>query len=128
MLLDTTFLIDLQRELGGGKPRGASRYLNQQSAAAPWVSLISWMEFAEGYATQDEQSCRLFLSQFALVLSNAAIAWRASRISRRLREAGAVIGDHDIWIAATALEQGMQVVTRNPKYLARVDGLRVLTY
>jgi tRNA(fMet)-specific endonuclease VapC len=43
-------------------------------------------------------------------------------LSRR----GAVIGAHDLWIAATALAHGLALATRNARDFARVRGLRVL--
>ncbi|MEK7409221.1 MAG: type II toxin-antitoxin system VapC family toxin [Acidobacteriota bacterium] len=128
MLLDTTFLIDLQRELAGGRARGAVRFLDSQPGATPWISLFTWMEFAEGYPAEKEDACRLFLSRFSLILPDPAIAWRASRIARKLRESGSIIGDHDLWIAATAIERGMPLVTRNPKHFQRIPEVAVFGY
>jgi predicted nucleic acid-binding protein len=126
--LDTSFLIDLQHELGGRRSRGASRFLTAHSEATPHISLVSWMEFAEGYAEEQEAACRLFLSRFPVIAPDQSIAWRASRISRRLRQSGTLVGDHDLWIAATALDRGMAVVTRNPSHFERIPGLEVLGY
>ncbi len=128
MLLDTSVLIDLQRELAGARTRGAMRFLSEHPDEVPHISLVTWMEFAEGYPAEREEACRLFLSRFSLILPDPAIGWRASRISRRLREDGAAIGDHDVWIAATALERGMPLITRNAGHFRRVSGLQVFTY
>jgi predicted nucleic acid-binding protein len=35
---------------------------------------------------------------------------------------------NDLWIAATALANGMPVVTRNVKHFQRVPGLSVISY
>ena len=43
-----------------------------------------------------------------------------------LVEWGNVIGQHDLWIGATALTHGLGVVTRNERDFARVPGLRVV--
>jgi tRNA(fMet)-specific endonuclease VapC len=43
-----------------------------------------------------------------------------------LAEQGALIGQHDLWIGATALAHGLGVVTRNERDFARVPGLRVV--
>jgi len=128
LLLDTCFLIDLQYELGGRRRRGALDFLHRHPKAAAYISLVSWMEFAEGYEEEQEESCRLFLSPFPLIVPDAAIAWRASQISRRLRAAGIRIGDHDLWIAATAVERGLPLVSRNSRQFARVPALRVVSY
>ncbi|MBM4036866.1 MAG: type II toxin-antitoxin system VapC family toxin [Planctomycetes bacterium] len=128
MLLDTSFLIDLQRELAGGRARGAVRFFGSHPEATPWISLVTWMEFAEGYPPEKEDACRLFLSTFPLILPDPAMAWRASRLSRKLRASGSVIGDHDLWIAATALERGLPLVTRNPRHFRRIPELEILGY
>jgi tRNA(fMet)-specific endonuclease VapC len=43
-----------------------------------------------------------------------------------LERHGALLGAHDLWIAATALAHGYGVATRNKRDFARVRGLRVL--
>jgi len=128
MLLDTTFLIDLQRDLAGTGRGDATRFLESHAEATPSISLITWMEFAEGYSTRREDACRLFLSRFSLLMPGPAIAWRASRISRRLRRTGSAIGDHDLWIAATAMANGLPLVTRNTRHFKRIADLKILPY
>ncbi len=44
-----------------------------------------------------------------------------------LADRGAVIGAHDLWIAATAVAHGLGVATRNVADFERVPGLRVVT-
>ena len=128
MLLDTTFFIDLQRDLKGGRSRGAARFLQSRPAARVCISLISWMEFAEGYGPEREEACREFLARFPLVPPDLSIAWRASRLSRLLRELGRQVGDHDIWIAATAIELGKPIVTRNARHFHLIPNLDVVGY
>ncbi len=41
---------------------------------------------------------------------------------------GSVIGNHDLWIAATAISHGFGVATRNARDFERVAGLRVLGF
>jgi tRNA(fMet)-specific endonuclease VapC len=41
-----------------------------------------------------------------------------------LEAKGKPIGIEDVWIAATALEHGLTVVTRNLKHFQRIPGLR----
>jgi len=127
-LLDTTFLINLQRELAGGRMHRAGRLLSSNPDAAPWISLFTWMEFAEGYPAEKDDAGRLFLSRFSLILPDSAIDWRAARISRKLRESGSTIGDHDVWIAATAIERDLPLVTRNPRHFRRIPDLKILGY
>jgi len=44
----------------------------------------------------------------------------------QLSARGSIIGNHDLWIAATALSYGFGVATRNERDFKRVPGLRVL--
>ncbi len=44
-----------------------------------------------------------------------------------LSERGQVIGAHDLWVAATALANGLGVATRNASEFSRVAGLRVVS-
>ncbi len=128
MLLDTTFLIDLQRGLRRAGPGAAIRFLEARAAETVCISLVSWLEFAEGYAAGHEDACRQFLSRFPLVVPDVAIAWRASRLSRLLRAGGRGMADHDLWIAATALELRRPLVTRNRRHFAAVEGLEIVSY
>jgi predicted nucleic acid-binding protein len=56
------------------------------------------------------------------------IAWRYARISRDGRARGHRIGDNDLWIAATALERGIPLLTRNIQHFSRIPGLIVENY
>jgi predicted nucleic acid-binding protein len=128
VLLDTTFLIDLQRGLRHGRSDGAVRFLEANADEPVAISLVSWLEFAEGYESEREHACRQFLSRFPLVLPDVAVAWRASRLSRTLRASGRRVADHDLWIAATALELRRPLVTKNVHHFLGVPGLEVVTY
>jgi predicted nucleic acid-binding protein len=128
MLLDTTFLIDLQRGLRRPEPNAAVRFFQARPAAKVCISLVTWLEFAEGYGTEQEDACRQFLAQFPLIVPDVPIAWRASRLSRALRADGRRIADHDLWIAATALELRRPLVTRNSRHFRAVPGLELVTY
>ena len=49
----------------------------------------------------------------------------AAEIYAELYQRGALIGDADILIAASALANGMSLVTNNEKHFERIDGLHV---
>ena len=128
MILDTTVLIDLQRELRRGDPGGASSLLQQLGDSEVAISFVTWMEFAEGYGTEQRAACELFLSRFRVLWPTAETAWMAARVSRRLRASGEPIGDHDAWIAGLALQHDRVVLSRNDRHFRRVPGLTARTY
>lgn len=128
MLFDTTFLIDLEREVRRQREGPATRFPTAHPEATLAVSIITVAEFAEGYEPGREAECWEALAPFAVFNLDRATAWLAAQTSRQLRAAGLPIGDNDIWIAATALRRGLPLVSRNREHFGRVAGLRVLTY
>jgi predicted nucleic acid-binding protein len=56
---------------------------------------------------------------------NTQIAERFGQIRARLRQKGQMIEDLDIFIAATCLEQGCIMVTRNLKHFERISNLQL---
>lgn len=128
MILDTTVLVDLQRELRRGEAGPASELLEQLGDDEVAIPFVTWMEFAEGYGDGKRDACALFLSRFRVLWPDADTAWRAARVSRSLRAAGRPIGDHDAWIAGLALQHERIVVSRNDRHFRRVPGLAVRIY
>lgn len=78
-----------------------------------FASKVAWTEFCD---------------RFAVYPFNDAVAWRAAEIFHDLRKRRAMTGENDLWIAATALEAGGVLVTRNVKHLQQVRGLKVLPH
>lgn len=126
MLLDTCFLIDLQRELRAGRPGDAQSFLQRHSASRFSISVISATEFWEGF--EDIADGDRFLRPFTWLDLDSGIAREAARIRRHLRLAGALLGDFDILIAATAKTTGRSLVTDNAKHFGRIPDLHVTSY
>jgi len=59
-----------------------------------------------------------------LPLTDAVIV-RAGKIYGKLHQTGQLIGDADILIAATCLQDGSEIVTNNTSHFARIPGLVV---
>jgi predicted nucleic acid-binding protein len=128
ILLDTTVLVDLQTELRQKREGPARGFLAAQTEAMAHVAFVTWMEFAEGFGDNDRLACEAFLGVFRVLWPDSETAWRAARVSRALRASGNPIGDHDLWIAALALQHGMPVASRNERHFGRVAGLPLLAY
>jgi len=126
MILDSCFLIDLQREVRKGVSGPATNFLREHASASFWISVISVAEFLEGFA-QPEEGERL-LRAYARVDVDSQIASRAAVIRRSLRREGNLIGDFDILIAATALSESIPLVTRNVSEFGRIEGLQLIPY
>lgn len=128
MILDTTVLVDLQRELRRNEPGRACSLLDQLGDEEIAITFVTWIEMAEGFEEASREACERFLSRFRVLWPNAETAWRASRIARTLKSHGEPIGDHDVWIAALALQHDRPVVTANDRHFRRVSSLTVRTY
>jgi len=128
MILDTTVLIDLQKELRRDQPGAASRLLESTGDHPVFIAFVTWMEFAEGFADEGRLDCERFLTGFRTLWPDVETAWLAARTSRALRATGQPIADHDLWISALALQHGRAVVSRNERHFKKVPGLSLRVY
>jgi predicted nucleic acid-binding protein len=120
-ILDTSFLIDLQREWARGITGPARQYLEREAGEEYAISTLSVLEFLEGYRQPGDGE--RFLDPFPQLEVNTNVARIGSRIRRNLRDRGGPIGDFDVLIAATALAAGLPLVTDNLSHFQRVEGL-----
>lgn len=128
MHLDTCFLVDLQRERSTRAHGAAHAFLAKHPEEPMAISVVTAMEYLEGFEDGQLWTTDPFLDLFACVPLNLQAATRASRIRRNLRRSGSLIPDADILIAASALVAGEPLVTDNTAHFARVDGLDVRGY
>jgi tRNA(fMet)-specific endonuclease VapC len=128
MILDTTFLVDLQREVRREQPGNAAALLERFADEEVGIGFVTWMEFAEGFEDERREDCDRFLKSFPILWPDVEVSWEASRIVRRRGADGRSIGDHDAWIAALAIRHRRPIVTRNVRHFGRVAGVGVETY
>ncbi len=95
-------------------------------------SIISHFEILRGLKAKDAQRQ---INNFGLICSRSKelnltteIINRASEVYADLYKRGQLIGDADILIAATALENGLPVVTNNESHFNRILGLQILNW
>ncbi len=107
LLLDSDVFID---HIRGARPLpvGPASY-----------SIVTRTELFAG-DERDEPAVRTLLAPLREITVDRAIAERAGRLRR-----GTGLRTPDALIAATALEHGLDLVTRNRRYFDRVRGLRV---
>jgi tRNA(fMet)-specific endonuclease VapC len=128
LILETSFLIDLEREHHRGAPGPAVAFLEANGDARLYLPFIVAGELAAGTSLADRARWEAFLAPFYVLASNADVSWEYGRAYRYLQENGRLIGGNDLWIAATALAYRMPVVTRNVEHYRRVPGLEVEAY
>lgn len=128
MILETTFLIDLERELRRGETGAAHEFLEQYPNDPLHVTFTVAGELAAGLPARERARWEEFLRPFEVFPSSADVCWRYGQTYRYLRTNGILIGTNDLWIAATALAHDQAVVTRNAGEFGRIPGLEVLRY
>lgn len=129
MLLDTSYLIDLEEELALRRARPATRFAQRHRRAAPRISVVSLGELAAGEA--NEAKLRSFLARYRVIAIRNEIGFLAGRLERALASRGGRLGENDNWIAATALYYGEPLVTNDGDFdRVALAGwpLRVLRY
>ena len=128
LIVETSFLIDLEREHNRGTPGRAVAFLEQIGDARLYLPFIVAGELAAGLSLADRSRWETFLAPFYVLASNAYVSWEYSRAFRYLQENRRLIGGNDLWIAATGLAYRMPVLTRNVEHYRRVPGLDVESY
>ena len=124
ILVDTDIWIDF---FSGAEPgaQAVEALLTQRRAA---LSVITVFELFCGATTpgQVEQLERLISAVHPIALTHEA-ARRAAAFYVHLKRRGQLIGNQDLMLAATAMELGTAVVTRNLSHFERIDGLEILS-
>ncbi|OFW28070.1 MAG: hypothetical protein A3H97_16255 [Acidobacteria bacterium RIFCSPLOWO2_02_FULL_65_29] len=128
LILETTFLVDLEREHNRGTPGTAVAFLETHDEARLYLTFTVAGELAAGTSLSDRARWEAFLGPFYVLQSTPEVSWEYGRACRYLRDNGRLIGGNDLWIAATALAYHMPVVTSNVEHYRRVPGLDVEGY
>lgn len=129
MILDSTFLVDFEREMRRGKEGPATRFLQSNPDEPLMITFTIAGELAAGESLgRDRTTWEAFLAPFQVLGFTPDVAWQFGVIYRELRQAGMLIGANDMWIAATAKAFGVSLVTRNADDFDRVSGLSVKRY
>ncbi len=127
--VDTTFLIDLQRERSAGDDDGsAHRLLRNSPDAELFLSTVALGEFAESFAQPDHPVITAVRNAHTLAPVDDQTALTYARVSRELRRHGELIGTNDLWIGCTSLRLGIPIVTANVAHFQRISGLGIVSY
>jgi predicted nucleic acid-binding protein len=105
VLLDTSFLIALERETGIGEIGPARRFLPSLRGRPVVVSVVTVEELLEG--ATDEAAAFASLQRFAIQGLHLAQARRCALLQRR---ASRRMGENDAWLVATAESINADVV------------------
>jgi tRNA(fMet)-specific endonuclease VapC len=129
-LLDTDTLSEILKQRDENVIQAAQAYLGEYQRFT--ISVLTRYEIlrglrAKGAVRQELAFDALCQRSYILPLTDP-IAVRAAAIYADLRQRGELIGDADIFIAATALEQGMLLATGNVGHYERIPGLQTVNW
>lgn len=126
--LDTSFLIDLQRERTVGRTGPAHALLERDPEVELFLPAVALGEFAEGFDDPDHPVLRLARELHVLLPTDERTALEYGRLARDLRGKGRLIGSDDLWIAAASLRHELPLVTADTAAFGRIRGLEVVGY
>jgi tRNA(fMet)-specific endonuclease VapC len=128
VLIDASILIEAERGRLRLEPHVA-RHPDEEC----FLSVITASELLHGVhrATQPDVRAKRaafvegILERFPLLPVDLAAARAHAQLWAELRQAGTIIGPHDLWLAATCVAHGLTMVTGNVREFERVPGLDV---
>jgi predicted nucleic acid-binding protein len=121
-LLDSSYLIDLERETAAGEVGPARRFLPSLRGRPVVVSIVSVEELLEGAA--DDAAALASLQRFSIQGLHLAQARRCALLQRR---AARRLGENDAWLVATAESIDADVVAADRAAFERL-GARYLRF
>lgn len=107
LLLDTSALIGLERELAGREVGPVRTYLGRHKGEDLACSTVTVGELASGGS---ETAIRVLLRHLRKIPLSEAIAYRAGELDKNQMRQGQRLGENDNWIAATALHYSATLV------------------
>jgi len=128
LILETSFLVDFERENSRGVPGPALAFLEAHEDARLYITFTVAGELAAGISLADRARWEEFIAPFHILACSADVAWEYGRAYRYLQGNRLLIGANDLWIAATGVAYRMPIVTRNVEHYRRVPDLQVVTY
>ena len=85
-----------------------------------WANLRNW-------GAQRRAQLTAFLEPYAVINSDRELAFTWATIRSEVMRAGHHIDTADCWIAATALLQGIPLLTHNQNHFVHVSGLTIIS-
>ena len=129
-LLDTNVCIDVLR--------GREDVVAQMRKYSPddlGISVVTGFELIQGvwrapeeFREEEGRKVAAFLAKISQVNFDYLCAHRAGEINAVLLNRGTPISVTDVFIAATALEIGVPVITNNLRDFGRIDGLELVDW
>lgn len=131
--LDTSYLVDLLREIGRGEEGPAGAVLDRFGDEELGVSIHVVCELLAGAELSvdpvgERPRVDALIAPLALSIPDERFATQYAQLFAELHRRGETISTMDLLIATAAVIDGAPLVTRNAREFERVPGLYVLSY
>ena len=126
-LVDTMFLIGRWRNQRTGPEQRFIDEHHDVSLGIPWVVKAEFLKGSQ-YARHNADEVAEFINRYRVVWPDETTLMIYARLYSQLRQSGKMIGQHDLWIASSALQTDLTLVTRNVREFFRLSGLRIEDY
>lgn len=132
-LFDTSALSDIMRP-PSKRPASVSRQFRDylRTKAKVTLSQITCYEVTRGLlkkrALVQLQHFDEFCSRCELLPVTADVLRQAAKLWATGRQQGMIVDDGDLIVAATAITEGLPLITANPKHFAWIGGLSVINW
>lgn len=126
-LLDANFLISRWRD---GEKSAAAKWLKANSdlvVGLPWIVKAEFLRGAS-VAGHERHEVRKFLDRFPVAWPDEETLDLYALQFAELRSANSLPGPHDLWIAVSALQHQVPLVTRNTAEFGKIKGLPLESY
>jgi tRNA(fMet)-specific endonuclease VapC len=128
VLIDASILIEAER----GR-LDIERHVARHGEDEAFLSVITASELLHGVHRATDSDIRARRAAFVeavlvrlpLLAVDLSCARAHARLWAELRQSGAIIGPHDLWLAGTCVAHGLTMVTGNVREFARVPGLDI---
>lgn len=128
LILDTEFVIALERERKRKQAGPAKRFLSQHASDHFFITFTVAGELACGRSADAKQAWQRLCRPFFIIPWNPEISWIYGEVFRELQADGNLIGANDLWISATVLSRKATLVSNNRRDFGRIPGLEVVDY
>ena len=128
VLIDTTFLIDLQKSMRNERNQQVKNWLRENTNTVLLIPAIVLGEFAAGFENNDSDEITRLYRNHKVIPVGVKEALTYSELYRGLKNDGNLIGANDLWIASCALANNIPLLTRNLVHFERVTELQLISY
>ncbi len=126
--VDTSFLIELERERRQGLTGAAHRFLEREPETGLCLSTIALGDLVEAYGDVGHPALWAIRKSHRLLPVDENVALVYGALAQALRGSGSTLSSTDLWIAATSSHHRLPLLTSRIERFAPVGGLELVAY